>query len=81
MGQAQLGMAMVLLAKADLGARALDAAVDNLAELRPLLKPRLLKACIATITADGIATAQEVELVRTIADALDCPMPPIVLQR
>jgi hypothetical protein len=71
---------MVLLEKTDLNAQILDAAVDSLAELRPLLKPKLLKACIATITADGIATAQEIELVRTIADALDCPMPPIVMQ-
>jgi Zn-dependent protease with chaperone function len=80
MGQALLEVEMVLLEKTDLNAQILDAAVDSLAELRPLLKPKLLKACIATITADGIATAQEIELVRTIADALDCPMPPIVMQ-
>lgn len=55
---------------------ALGAAVDELALLKPLIKPRLLKACLACITHDGAYSAEEMELMRALADTLDCPMPP-----
>jgi len=77
-GRELLGLDIELVDKSSLSLSNLNDCVDALAELRPLLKPKLLKACIATITADGVATPVEVELVRTVADSLDCPMPPIV---
>ncbi len=80
MGRDLLGLDIQLVDKASLNLKDLDNSVDTLAALRPLLKPKLLKACIATITADGLASPLEVELVRTIADSLDCPMPPILAQ-
>jgi len=80
MGRNLLGLDIQLVDRASLNLKDLDNSVDTLAALRPLLKPKLLKACIATITADGRASPLEVELVRTIADSLDCPMPPIVAQ-
>ncbi|MDP1635272.1 MAG: M48 family metallopeptidase [Gallionellaceae bacterium] len=55
----------------------LDVAVDKLAELKPLLKPRIIKACAATIMHDGQATIRGHELLRTIASCLDTPMPPL----
>ena len=55
----------------------LDRALDNLMQLRPLVKPRLLKACVALIMHDGTATTRGIELVRTISTCLDCPMPPM----
>jgi hypothetical protein len=55
----------------------LDAAVDKLAELKPLLKPRIIKACAAVIMYDGQATTRGHELLRTIASCLDSPMPPL----
>ncbi|MBI4998840.1 MAG: M48 family metalloprotease, partial [Rhodocyclales bacterium] len=55
----------------------LDEAMDRLAELRPLLKPRILKACAATIMHDGSATVRGRELLRTLAGSLDSPMPPL----
>ena len=58
----------------------LDRALDNLMQLRPLVKPRLLKACIALIMHDGRATTRGIELVRTISTCLDCPMPPMRAQ-
>jgi len=73
-----LDITMGLLPRESMSLELLNTSVDSLTRLRPLLKPRLLKACIATITADGIATPIEIELVRTVADMLDCPMPPIV---
>ena len=55
----------------------LDTALDQLTRLMPLVKPALLKACMATILADGKTTTRGIELVRTISICLDCPMPPI----
>lgn len=55
---------------------ALGAAVDELALLKPLIKPRLLKACLACITHDQAYSPEETELMRAVADTLDCPMPP-----
>ncbi len=55
----------------------LDSAVDKLAELKPLLKPRIIKACAAVIMHDGQATIRGHELLRTIASCLGSPMPPL----
>jgi hypothetical protein len=55
----------------------LDQAIDKLADLKPLLKPRILKACAACIMYDGRATVRGQELLRTIASSLDSPMPPL----
>jgi Zn-dependent protease with chaperone function len=55
---------------------ALGTAVDELALLKPLIKPRLLKACLACITHDQDYSPEEMELMRALADTLDCPMPP-----
>jgi Zn-dependent protease with chaperone function len=58
--------------------KALNNALDELASLKPLQKPALLKACAACITADKEVAAIEAELMRAIAATIDCPMPPIV---
>jgi Zn-dependent protease with chaperone function len=55
----------------------LDFAIGKLAELKPLLKPRIIKACAAAIMHDGQATIRGHELLRTIASCLDSPMPPL----
>ena len=57
---------------------ALDAAVDKLATLAAPEKKKVLEACAATISADGQVTVHEGELLRGIADVLDCPMPPLL---
>lgn len=56
----------------------LDRALDNLNQLPPLQKPALLKAMSLCIRHDGKVTVSERELLRAIADGLDCPMPPLV---
>ena len=58
----------------------LNHSLDALAQLKPLVKPRLLKACVAIILQDGKTTTQGIELVRTISTCLDCPVPPIPVQ-
>lgn len=54
-----------------------DTALDRLAQLRPLLKPRILKACAACIMQDGRITVRGEDILRTVASCLDSPMPPI----
>ncbi len=39
---------------------------------------RIVNACATSISADGHATIEEVELLRGISDLLDCPMPPLL---
>ena len=69
--------ALSLLAETDISLPALDVALDKLAKLKPLVKPRLLKACVASIVQDQRVAPVEVELLRAFSDVLDCPMPPV----
>lgn len=57
--------------------RDLSRALSALNHLRPLLKPGLLKALCCCVTQDNQIKPLEVQLVRAISDALDCPMPPL----
>ncbi|MDZ7685795.1 MAG: hypothetical protein U5O39_12960 [Gammaproteobacteria bacterium] len=75
-GRAELEQDIALVDKSALRLTHLNDAVDRLADLRPLRKPKLLKACIATITVDRVVAPVGKELVRAIASALWCPMPP-----
>jgi Zn-dependent protease with chaperone function/uncharacterized tellurite resistance protein B-like protein len=59
----------------------LDAALQELLALPPLQKPRLIKACAASVLADGVIHAQEFELLRAVADSLDVPLPPRLAQQ
>ena len=69
--------ALKIIAREDFSLNALNQSLDNLMQLKPLVKPRILKACVAIILADGKATIKGIELVRTISICLDCPMPPM----
>lgn len=53
----------------------LNSSLDELMQLKPLLKPKILKACAAIILADGESTTKGIELFRTVAACLDCPAP------
>jgi Zn-dependent protease with chaperone function len=57
---------------------ALDSALERLTLLVPLLKKQVLSGCIAVVYADGVATVNEAEYLRAIAEALECPIPPIM---
>ncbi len=73
----ELGLTnLVLLSRQQINLEILDEAVDNLALLKPMLKPRLLKACLNVITQDQKYSPEEIELIRAIGDVLDCPVPP-----
>ena len=55
----------------------LNRALDQLMLLKPLLKPRFLKAFAAVLLADNHATTRGIEVMRAISSCLDCPMPPL----
>ncbi len=55
-----------------------DAGLTRLAGYHDPLKRNLLMACGKTVVANGRVNEREAELLRAIADALGCPMPPFV---
>ena len=57
--------------------KALNDSLDSLMQLKPLVKPRFLKAFAAVVLANNKATMRGIEIIRTIASCMDCPMPPI----
>ncbi len=56
----------------------LDQALNELAQVAPKHRERLVNACASCICADSVANVDECELLRAICDMLDCPMPPLV---
>lgn len=64
-----------LLAKEQIRIADLDLALAKLEKLKPQVKSRLLKACVAGIARDQKVTEIELELFRAFAGALDCPTP------
>lgn len=59
--------------------RQLTEALRMLNGLSPLLKPAIIDACGHCIISDGKVEIREYELMRLVADQLDCPMPPLVV--
>lgn len=57
---------------------AFDDALDRLAAASPDVKRTVLTACGAAAMRDGEVNDPEIELLRAIADTLDCPIPPFV---
>ncbi|QBM17572.1 protease HtpX [Marinobacter sp. JH2] len=55
----------------------LQATLASLSRLSPLLKPGIIDACGHCILHDGKVEVREYELMRLVADQLDCPMPPL----
>jgi len=70
-----------LLAKSEISLSDLDHSLEKLAKLKPLAKPRILKACATSIVHDRKVSPVEVELLRAFSDVLDCPMPPVTYGR
>jgi Zn-dependent protease with chaperone function len=56
----------------------LDRALSQFAQSVPQIKKNVLLACTQTVAADGVIQQREAELLRAIADALDCPVPPFL---
>ncbi len=56
----------------------IDTALGRLSQAAPQIKKNVLTACAQTVAADGVIQEREAELLRAIADALDCPVPPFL---
>jgi Zn-dependent protease with chaperone function len=67
-----------LLPSGQCGVDQIDAALNRLALAVPIIKKNLIEACVHTVGADGMITEGEAELLRAVADTLDCPIPPFV---
>ncbi|MFQ5507959.1 MAG: M48 family metallopeptidase [Leptospirillia bacterium] len=68
--------AVKLMSEDVLSVALLDGAIDALAQLTPLHKRRFLRAAVACIRADGIITADQMELMRVVSATVGAPMPP-----
>jgi uncharacterized tellurite resistance protein B-like protein len=66
---------MTMPSAAELTLDSLNEAVRRLSKCRYIERERLLEACALTAMADGTATDTEVLVVRSVADALDVPVP------
>jgi len=82
-GAVKLGPAgtITMLPKEACGLEALDATLDVLPGASPAVKKMILNACISCVGADGRVTVEEAEVLRAVADTLDCPIPPFVPDR
>jgi uncharacterized tellurite resistance protein B-like protein len=60
------------------GLEKLDTALDRLALSLPQIKKNLIEACVQVVGADGLIQEPEAELLRAIAETLDCPIPPFL---
>ncbi len=75
---AHLGLQTSSPEKFTLSTSALRQALQKVAQLRPLLKPRFLKALVLAVQSNDEIEVEEVELIRAISESIDCPMPPIL---
>ncbi|BES72013.1 M48 family metallopeptidase [Marinobacter nanhaiticus D15-8W] len=57
--------------------KALVEALNRLRGLSPMLKPAVIDACGHCILRDNQVVVREYEILRLVADQLDCPMPPL----
>lgn len=67
-----------LVPEAKCGLSDVDVALGRLNQVSPQLKKAVLNACAETVAADGVIQENEAELLRAIADTLDCPIPPFL---
>ncbi|MGO9478317.1 MAG: M48 family metallopeptidase [Limisphaerales bacterium] len=67
-----------LLPREQCGVDRIDGALNRLAQAVPTIKKNLIEACVHAVGADGVMTESEAELLRAVADTLDCPIPPFV---
>ena len=72
------GDRLALSPLAQCGLAEIDVALDKLNQASLPLKKIVLFACAHVVASDGAIQWREAELLRAIADALDCPVPPFI---
>src|SRR5690606_6494996 len=70
--------AMELLPRDATPAAALESAVIHLSNVAPSDKRSLMQALAQAVEHDGFVTVTQAELLRAIADSLNCPLPPLL---
>jgi hypothetical protein len=70
--------AIAMRARGECSLKQIGDALDKLAQSSVAVKKRVLNAATISVMADGVVTTAEGELLRAIADSLDCPMPPLL---
>ena len=71
-------LTLKLLGQSECGLKVVDETLDVLVLAAPPIKKRILNACATCIGHDGRVAVEEAELLRVVADALNCPVPPFV---
>lgn len=79
-GVARLQTPEPLALQQPVSVKAIDAALDRLAQAAPGVKRRVVDACAYCVAADGMVQTEEGELLRAITTALDCPLPPLLAE-
>lgn len=74
----ELGIPISLIQEHTISSRLLIHAVGEMRDLKPLVKPKFLKALCLVAQKDGVIEAKEIELIRTISEGMGCPMPPVL---
>ncbi|HZV33827.1 MAG TPA: M48 family metallopeptidase [Verrucomicrobiae bacterium] len=69
---------LALCAPEDNNFQQIDIALNRLNQAAPPVKNLVLNACAETVAADGVIQEGEAELLRAIADTLDCHIPPFL---
>jgi Zn-dependent protease with chaperone function len=69
---------LTLRSRGECSLKQIGESLDSLAQSSPAVKKRVLNAATISVIADGVITTAEGELLRAIADSLDCPMPPLL---
>ena len=78
-GAAKLGEPSLALAgRENYALPKIDTALEHINQAAPQIKKLVLLACAETVAADGVIQESEAELLRAVADTLDCPIPPFI---
>jgi hypothetical protein len=75
-GAAQVELRLAPEAECELAQ--VDVVLNRLCQAVPQIKKNVLNACAQTVAAAGVIQETEAELLRAIADTLDCPIPPFI---
>lgn len=70
---------LTLIPIADISVNRISHALYRLNQMPAMMKRSFLSACADLVIHDGIVMAAEAELLRAIAESLDCPMPPLII--
>jgi len=78
-GVAKMGLDPVAIIGAnECGLDMVDQAIARIKQSSPFVKKLVIEGCVECVALDGKVTIDEAELVRAIADGLDCPVPPLM---